>query len=205
MDVPGAELEKWFPGNQRGMRKFKLPTDDEDRRIAVMYRMLHAFYTGTIQWESFCLSTFRLSSSSINDHLYALNENVIEPLVRDLGYRLTDVLEALPKDRSDTVSSASIQIVHHAENVIQQSATGNHIQQNANISNSPELQAKLDELRELIRTTSQQVTEDLELLEKAQQEATSSGKKSVVNALLQGISVAGSAGSIISAVLGLLS
>ena len=131
----------------------------------------------------------------------SFNEVITEPMGRDLGYKLEEMLEEMEESEDGFVSAASIQIIHHAENVVQQTATGSNISQNASIQTNPELDRLFEELRKLTGENS----EDSEIIAAAESEAKNpKPKKSVIKALLDGLSFASSAAGIVASILSII-
>lgn len=150
----------------------------------------------------FGIDFFAISGANINDRLYALNEAITEPLMRDLEYRLEDVEDDLLEEDSAPISSSVVQIIHNATNVITQTATGEGNVQQAAIHHSEDISSAFAQLRELIETESERRENDLQVVAAAEAEATSPQPRGiVVKTLLQGLSIAGSAASIIGTIL----
>jgi Helix-turn-helix domain len=116
-----------------------------------MYQLLLRIRDGRLNFNGFVIHFFAIGSSRISDYIYALNESVAEPLVRELGYRLQELEEQLPDEKTASVSSAVVQIIHHATNVIQQHALGDHIPQKAGITLNPELTNLFQQLRQAVQ------------------------------------------------------
>ncbi|MCS0352845.1 hypothetical protein ND920_14745 [Vibrio ordalii] len=134
---PKAEFDSWYKAassfDNRGSLSF--PTNI-DERLSIMYELLCRIKNKQIDLISFCSNNFVISSSRIDEYIYSFNDVVSEPLFRELGYRLEDIQDELPVDNTFEVASPILQIIHHAENVIQQNAFGNNNQQSAEIHNS---------------------------------------------------------------------
>ena len=117
--VPNTDFDQWY-ASQSFVLNF--PTDPEVR-MSLMYELLRRIRDGRIPFQN-TIQFFHLGTSKITAYIQALNDAITHPLVRDLGYRLEEVVDQLPSDKAATVPQASIQIIHHATNVIQQSAIG---------------------------------------------------------------------------------
>jgi hypothetical protein len=128
-----VDFDGWYKTNDR--KGLKFPTN-LDERLSIMYEILCKINNKDIDYLSFCCEFFVVGSNSIDAHISALNEVVSEPLFRELGYRLEDIENNLPSDNSDEVTSSILQIIHHAENVIQQNIIGDNNNQNAVITNT---------------------------------------------------------------------
>jgi hypothetical protein len=155
LSVPGADFEHWYSemqakfGTRRGQLLF--PSEPE-ARMALMYQLLLRMREGRLNFHTFVITFFIISSNRISDYIYALNESVTQPLVRELGYRLQELAEQLPTEGGAPVSSSIVQIIHHATNVIQQHATGQNITQTATIRN-PELAHLFEKLRQAVQNS----------------------------------------------------
>lgn len=151
---PGVDFEKWYQelqesiGSMAGSGNLVFPTDLE-ARLVIQYEFLTRIQDRRIQLLGFTSQFFSVGNS-IDEHIRALNNAVTRPLVRELKYRLEEVLERLPKDAKEQVSSGSLQIIH-AQNLIQQIATGSHINQSANVGMSEDLHAAFSSLREAVK------------------------------------------------------
>src|SRR5437899_2550289 len=64
--------------------------------------------------------------------------------------RLRDMEESLPTDKTAPVAASAIQVIHHATNVIQQTASGTGIIQHASLGIDPRLAELLFELRSTV-------------------------------------------------------
>lgn len=204
--MAASGFDEWLEGCNQTVRSmvgsgrlvFPLETD---LRISYMYELLVRMNTGAIQWQRFVTNFLYPGSSRYDDYLFALNEAVTDVLIRELGYKLEDMEEEIEESNQSQIPASSIQIIHHAESVIQQNASGSNIQQNASIQNNPELEKLFNELRE----KAQDNNEDLEIISAAEEEASKPNpKKSVVSTLLKGLSCAASSATIITSILELL-
>jgi len=201
-----VDFDSWYESNSRG--KLSFPTNLDDR-LSIMYQLLCRINNKDISYLSFCCEYLVVGTNQIDAHIYALNEVVSEPLFRELGYRLEDIEDELPSDNSDEVTSSIFQIIHHAENVIQQNIIGDGNNQNASITNTnndldklfSDLKAEINSLdipQEEIQENIESVTacEDLAKQEKP--------KKGAVKRLLSTLPALGSIASIASAILTVL-
>jgi hypothetical protein len=201
-----SDYDQWFSecensvGSMAGSGRIKFPLEDENR-IAYMYELLFRFEEGRIQFYGFLQQFFYSGSNRYDDYIATFNEAVTAPMIRDLRYKLDEMLEGLQVDAQGYIHAASIQIIHHAGSVIQQNASGSNIEQKASIQENPELAKLFEELRK--KTDGNE--EDLEVIAAAEEEAKkSSPKKSIVSALLKGLSCASASATIITSILGLL-
>ncbi|MBL4830487.1 MAG: hypothetical protein JKY55_11470 [Aliivibrio sp.] len=201
-----VDFDTWYKSNSRG--KVKFPTNI-DERLSIMYELLCRINSQEISYLSFCCEFLVVGSSQIDAHIYALNEIVSEPLFRELGYRLEEIEEELPSDNSDEVTSSIFQIIHHADNVIQQNIIGDGNNQNASITNTNnELNKLFSDLKAEIRTleiSQEEIQENIESIvaceDLAQQETP---KKGVIKRLLSTLPSLGSVASIASAIIAVL-
>jgi hypothetical protein len=201
-----VDFDTWYGNNSRG--KLSFPTNLDDR-LSIMYQLLCRINSKEISYLSFCCEYLVVGTNQIDAHIYALNEVVSEPLFRELGYRLGDIEDELPSDNSDEVTSSIFQIIHHAENVIQQNIIGDGNNQNASITNTNN---ELDELFSSLKTeinslkiSQEEIQENIESViaceDLAKQEKP---KKGAVKRLLSTLPSLGSIASIVSAILALL-
>ncbi|WP_197278230.1 hypothetical protein, partial [Vibrio coralliirubri] len=115
------EFDSWYKAvsgyDNRGGLSF--PTNI-DERLSIMYELLCRMNDKKIDLISFCASNLVISSNRIDEYICSFNDVVSEPLFRELSYRLEDIQDELPADNTFEVASPILQIIHHAENVIQQ-------------------------------------------------------------------------------------
>jgi hypothetical protein len=184
-------------GSFVGSGKLVFPVD-EDLRISYMYELLYRMEIGEVKFFNFVHHFFAIGSNRYDDHVYAFNDAVSTPLFRDIEYKLEEMLEEIEEQDGPYVPISSIQIIHHANNVIQQNASGSDINQTANISVNDELKALFDQLRDMAESNS----EDVDIVEMAEAEAQKEKPKTgAIKILLNGLSFASSAAGIISAIL----
>jgi len=107
-------------------------------------------------------------------------------------------IEEIDEEEGPSVPVSSIQIINHAENVIQQNASGSNIEQNATITTNPELEALFQQLRDQANSNK----DDLEIIDVAEAEASKRNPKAgAIKLLLNGLSFASSAAGIVLAIL----
>jgi len=209
ISMPGVDFDSWHTevlstvgGMENGDLTF--PTDLE-QRMALMYQLLNKVDQEEIDLINFGHSFFHTGDNRVDSIIYAFNEAVVEPLARELSYRIEDLEEEMPEDNREAYPLANIQIIHNAENVVQQSASGNNIHQNANIANANELKQLFGELRHEL----QSVVKEKQELGKALQVVQSSEEMAQkgaaylpsVKILLGSLGALGNVGSIVSAIL----
>lgn len=212
--IPGVDFDEWYQGRLQTGGSFAGSCDlsfpvDQEARMALMYELLRRINSNAIGFQDFVLRFFALGKGAkITHYVQALNDAISRPLVRELGYRLEALASELPQDGSAQVSPATIQIIHQATNVIQQSASGSNINQTATLTTNPEVDRLFDRLVEAVREAHpdpDEQREQLELVEAARIEATKpESKVSIVRTLLGGLAAAGSVSEITSLILDLL-
>ena len=201
-----VDFDSWYRSNSRG--KLSFPTN-LDERLSIMYQLLCRINNKDINYLSFCFEYLAVGTNKVNPHIYALNEIVSEPLFRELGHRLGEIEDELPSDNSDEVKSSIFQIIHHADNVIQQNIIGDGNNQNASITNTNnELDKLFSELKTEISSleiSQEDIQDNIESIlaceELAKQETP---KKSAVKRLLNTLPSLGSVASIVSAIMAVL-
>lgn len=201
-----VDFDSWYESNSRG--KLSFPTNLDDR-LSIMYQLLCRINNKNISYLSFCCEYLVVRTNKIDAHIYALNEVVSEPLFRELGYRLGDIEDELPSDNSDEVTSSVFQIIHYAENVIQQNIIGNGNNQNSSITNTnndlDKLFSNLKAEINLLEISQEEIQENVELVtaceDLAKQEKP---KKGAVKRLLSTLPALGSIAAIVSAILTVL-
>lgn len=201
-EAASSEFDSWYEerlATVRGMvgsGQLTFPLDD-DLRISYMYELIYRIHNETLSFRDIVHSFFAISSNRYDDYIYEINEAITTPMMRDIGYKLEEMEEELEEDENDMVFESSIQIIHHAENVIQQYANGSNINQTASINNT-----KLHELFEQLRSKAGSNQNDIETIEAAEEETKRSQPRiSVVRTLLSGLSFSASVAGIISAIL----
>lgn len=199
-------FDSWFEerlgtvGGMSGSGQLVFPQDD-DLRISYMYELIYRMYKGTLNFRDIVHQFFAISSTRYDDYIYVLNEAVTTPMMRDIGYKLEEMEEELEEDENNMVFESSIQIIHYAENVIQQNASGSNISQSANLS----INKKLDEFFEQLRSKAGNNQDDIEAIEAAEEEAKRPNPRvSVVKMLLYGLSFSASVTGIIAGILNIL-
>lgn len=210
--VPKVDFDRWYAertGTVRSMvgsGSLSFPTDTE-QKMALMYELLRRINDERVSFNGFIHNFFALSSSSITDYIHAFNDAITEKLVRELEYRLDDVLERLPDDQKAPVPAASIQIIHHATNVIQQNAVGSRISQVATQDLQPELQSLFAALREaaVSNAASEKKGEVEEIVTTSENLAAEKPpKKGAIRALFSGLPPVASVLSIVASIMKIL-
>jgi hypothetical protein len=152
LSVKRLNFDEWLEqgtksvGSMVGSGQLDLPTDEE-QRIATIYELLLRVNNGKVDVLGFIRNFFAISSTSITAHIEAFNDAITAQLIRELGYRLQEVADNLPVNKRESVPMASIQIIHHATNVIQQNAIGSSNTQSANQSVTNEIERLFGDLK----------------------------------------------------------
>lgn len=198
-----VDFDAWY--NSLSRRQLKFPTNI-DERLSIMYQLLCRFDSKDINYLSFCFEYLVVGSNKIDPHIYSLNEIVCEPLFRELAYRLEDVQDELPHENSDEVSTSVFQIIHYAENVIQQSVSGNGNTLSASIKKSNnDLDRLFSDLKAeigLVGSSKHEVQENMELIAACEDLAKQENpKKGAVKKLLDTLPTLGNVASVVSAIL----
>jgi len=168
--VPKADFESWYESRRNTVRsksgsgQLSFSTDPEVR-MAIMYELLRRIRDGRIKLLDFVTDFFALGTNQFTPYIQAMNEAITRPLIRELSYRLQDISDQLPKDRGVIVPPATIQIIHQATNVIQQTASGANISQSATQNINPELDKLFIELENAIISFEKDKTKLEEYLE----------------------------------------
>lgn len=209
-NVDSVDFDLWYSqrkatlGGMVGSGQLTFPTN-LDERLSVMYQLLSKINVGEIDFIDFAHTFFATGDSRIDSLIYAFNEAIVEPLARELSYRFEEIEETMPENQRDTVSLANVQIIHNAQNVIQQSAVGSDISQTANIEQNNELGNLFEELKKEIHKSVQdneKMRESIEIAESAQVLVNGDPPKpTAAKALLNTLPPLGSIGSIVSAIL----
>jgi hypothetical protein len=208
--VNSVDFDSWYAerkatlGGMMGSGQLTFPTN-LDQRLSVMYQLLSKVNAGDIDFMDFSHTFFATGDSRIDSRIYAFNEAVVEPLARELSYRFEEIEETMPENQRDTVPLANVQIIHNAQNVIQQSATGSNISQKANIEQNTELESLFSKLKKEIDEAIEDAeakNESIEIAESAQTLVNVESPKPVAaKALLNTLPPLGNISSIVSAIL----
>jgi hypothetical protein len=192
-------------GGMVGSGNLSFPTDLE-QRLSLMYQLLCKIESGDLDLLSFTSDFFAIGSSRIDEHIYSFNNAISEPLFRELGYRLQDIEDELPENNKIEVESPLFQIIHHAENVIQQNAIGSNNQQTASIqqesSELGDLFTRLENELASLKNSHENVAEHLEIVSTCKELALQETPKvSAIKKLLSTLPALGNIASISSAII----
>lgn len=166
------------------------PTD-EDQRIYIMFVLLVQVKNSgePVNHVVGFSSKFSLTYSTYIDQLITSFHNTItKPLVRELGYKLEDLLDNLPEDKMARVEPAIFQIFH-AQNVISQNTLGNNNNQTASIGKNAELEKLFDRLEQLIKDeiSSDEQEDSLALVDAAKSAALAAKDQSKAKSFLNSL------------------
>ena len=145
-----SHFESWLSermqtvGGMAGSGDLTFPVD-LDARVAMQFEVLRRINSGLIPFLDFTFQFFSVGSG-ISEHVRALNEAVTKPMARELKHRLEAVLEQLPEDKRTEVRPTVFQVFHNVGSVVQQHASGSHINQ-TNITVTSELSEAFSSLR----------------------------------------------------------
>lgn len=193
ISVRDVNFQQWYEevkgtmGGMVGSGELRFPTKIEPR-ISLMYQLLVKVESKEIDFLDFCISFFVTDSNRISAYVRAFNEIVTAPLVRELTYRLENLIEELPADKKELVPVTSIQIIHSAQNVIQQNANGTNVTQTATQTLNSDLEGLFNQLAGEISKIDDKLKreESSEILESARDEARRDKPKTPVIAALLG-------------------
>ena len=213
LQVESVDFEKWHTqiqsteGSMFGSGNLSFPVNI-DERLSLMYQLLLKIQRGDIDFLNFTTTFFAVGDSRIDSFIYAFNHAITEPLSRELGYRFEELIESFPENQRDSIPISSIQIIHNANTVIQQSANGSNNTQTATIQPDTELHNLFVELKKEINNSSldkKQLLESLEIAESAEElSSLSEPKVGVVKALLKSLPSLGNIASIVSTILSII-
>lgn len=214
MSAPNVDFDTWHQQvrstikSMVGSGNLTFPTNLEER-MALMYQLLNKINEKEVDLFDFTNNFFATSDNRIDSDIYAFNQAIVEPLARELSYRIEDMEEELPEDNKEFYPLANIQIIHNAKNVIQQSAAGNNIQQNAKIQDNDKLKQLFTELRQELKNVIKEENKLEEALQivKTSEELAQKGSSSFssLKVLLGSLGMLGNIGSITSAILTVIS
>ena len=154
---PDVDGNKWAaeyanPKDAR-LNGLRFPVDP-NQRLSLMYQLLAVGEEDPERIVGRLPFWYQLTTNSVSAYIHAFAEGVLSPLFRELGYRLDEIEENLPQQKTDTVSVNSLQIIHiKTESIVMQEnefTNSKNIQiGNQNVQDNRELNLKLT-LEELI-------------------------------------------------------
>lgn len=213
LSVPGVDFDSWYEscmgtgGSSPGSKSLVFPVEEE-QRMALTYQLLRKVKLGEIDVIEFVLDFFPLGTSKFEPMIREFNNVISARFVKDVQYRIDEISDQLPQDPLAIVPPAMIQIIHKAENVVQQSAHGNNITQNASIVANERMKELFEELVEDLKAgieDADELGDALDVVEAAKHNAESSSpKRSVVRTLLGALPAVGNVLTIASAIVSML-
>jgi hypothetical protein len=147
------DFEKWWQSICR-TEVLEFPTDEERRIFIMCYLLEAARKDDPTQFIALGIShKFSLSQSSfVDDLIGAFHNTVTRPLVRDLNYKLEDMLDNVPENDKEFVPSSVFNLFNiTAHKAVVQNVQGNNNTQTANIENNSELESEFNKLEQLLK------------------------------------------------------
>jgi hypothetical protein len=197
LDIETQNIEEWYEervsqaGAMAGSASLDFPTALQ-QRTSLQYKLLLALQNETISFDKFTKKFFVISSNKINAYIREFISAIVEPLCRELEYKLQEIEEDLPDDNTRLVSSRAIQVFKNEGDVIQQTAVGESNIQQADQSGLPsEVECLFDELIQQINSEVEEKNdrkEALEVIETAKEEMKKSEpNQTIVQSLLNSL------------------
>lgn len=96
-----VDINRWYGDFQKtggsliGSKKYVLPTNEENR-ISLLYQLLLKIHSDEIDFQKFCIDAY--GKTNFNEMVWAFNDAISRPLIRDLGYRLDEIIETTNSD-----------------------------------------------------------------------------------------------------------
>lgn len=137
-----VDINRWYNDFQKtggsfiGSKAYVLPTNEEDR-ISLLYQLLLKIHSNEIDFHRFCLDAY--GETNFNEMVWAFDDAISRPLIRDLGYRLDEIIETTNSDLE--VPGEKLVIIHTGDGSVNTIALGENIKQTIISQNS-----ELDEL-----------------------------------------------------------
>jgi polyhydroxyalkanoate synthesis regulator phasin len=137
-----VNINRWYSDFQKtggaliGSKEYVLPTNEEDR-ISLLYLLLLKIHSDEISFQRFCMDAY--GKTNFNEMIGAFNDAISRPLIRDLGYRLDEIIETTNSDLE--VPIGKLVIIQTGDRSINTIALGENIKQTVISQNS-----ELDEL-----------------------------------------------------------
>lgn len=157
-----VDVNKWFSDFQKtgvsitGSKEYVLPIDEEDR-ISLLYQLLLKMNSNELDFQGFCLGAY--GKTNVTDMVRAFNDAISRLLVRDLSYRLDEIIETTNSDLKVPIEKlVVIQTGAGSNNAI---AIGEHIEQTV-INQSSELDELINKLSNEILNSREILEEDKE-------------------------------------------
>jgi hypothetical protein len=153
-----VDVNKWYSNFQKtggsitGSKEYVLPIDEEDR-ISLLYQLLLKINSKELDFQGFCLGAY--GKTNVTEMVRAFNDAISRLFVRDLSYRLDEIIETTNSDLEVPIEKlVFIQTGSWSNNAI---AIGEHIKQTVTSLSS--------ELDELINKLSNEISNSREIPE----------------------------------------
>jgi hypothetical protein len=144
-----VDINRWYSDLQKtgGLvigSKDVLPTNEEDR-ISLLYQLLSKIDSDEISFLGFCIVVYGKTNikTNVNEMALAFNDTFSRPLIRDLGYRLDEIIKTTNSDVS--VPLEKLIIIKTGDKSVNTIAIGENIKQTV-ISQSSELDELVNKL-----------------------------------------------------------
>ena len=157
-----VDTNRWYSDFQKtggsliGSKEYVLPTNEEDR-ISLLYQVLLKMHSDEIDFKRFCIDAY--GKTNFNEMVWAFNDAISRPLIRDLGYRLDEIIETTNSDLE--VPIGKLVIIQTGDRSVNTIALGENIKQTV-ISQSSELDELVNKLCNEILNSSEIPEEEKE-------------------------------------------
>lgn len=157
-----VDINHWYSDFQNtggsfiGSKKYLLPTNEEDR-ISLLYQLLLKMHSGEIDFQRFCIDAY--GKTNFDEMVWAFNDVISRPLIRDLGYRLDEIIETTNSDLE--VPIGKLVIIKTGDRSVNTIAIGENIKQTV-ISQSSKLDEHINKLSDEILSSSEIPEEEKE-------------------------------------------
>ena len=122
LGVPGVDVGVWY-AQCRQQRQATFPIDAE-QRLALMYRVIRAIGSEELRFLDLAIVLFPSSSRQIDHYIHSFNDAVSRPMIRELEYRLDDIVLGLPGGDAERVGTSVIQVISNTGTFVQQVSQG---------------------------------------------------------------------------------
>ena len=157
-----VDINRWYSDFQKtgggitGSKKYVLATNEEDR-ISLLYQLLLKIHSDEIGFRRFCIDAY--GKTNINEMVWAFNDAISRPLIRDLGYRLDEIIGTTNSDLR--VPIGKLVIINTGDRSVNTIAIGENIKQTV-ITQSSELDELVNKLADEILNSSEIPEEEKE-------------------------------------------
>lgn len=154
---PNVDFDDWYANIKStiscmaGSGELSFPYNIDDR-LSIMYQLLLKVDNKEIEAWNFALNFCATRSNSINVYIQFFNENITQPLMMEISYKLEDIELEIPQDdRKEVTSQVINQFFNNTGSFINQTSLGDKNNQTANISvNNNEVDKLLIDLKKVI-------------------------------------------------------